>query len=359
MAAESSDTSYQDIRRIGKLSNDGIFVFDVKQRSFVYFNASLAKILEISKKVLQDEPALLLDAMPEEDRDYVMTRIALLEEKQLVEDVQMRWIQNNVEKFLTCNCYLTADKSAVVGFVRDVSKLRQHEDYLINFGARKDAILDTVSQQLSTPLNLSKFTADLIEKAVQEQKFQRISSHVALIREVTDECISVINNLMHQEHMESPAIYTKTNRFDMHAKTLVVLNKLKELNPDRKFTFKSPVSHLFMTGDEVKFSQVVHNILSNAIKFTPQNGEISVVIKDYKKTVEMIIEDNGIGIPDNLQPYIFDRHTRAARKGLNGERSIGIGLHISKKLVELQRGKISFESKENKGSRFVIEFPKY
>lgn len=359
MATEKKDITYQEIRRIGKLSNDGIFVFDFKQRHFLYFNASLIRILEINKKLLQDEPALLLEAVPEEDQEYLRTRVSLLEEKQMIEDMQLRWIQNNVEKRLSCNCYLTADKAAVVAFVKDVTNLRQHEDYLINFSARKDAILDTVSQQLSTPLNLSKFTADLIEKAVREQKFHKITSHVALIREVTDECIRVINKLLQQEHMESPAIYTKSNRFDMHGKTLVVLNKLKELNPDRKFTFKSSVTHLFITGDEVKFSQIIHNILSNAIKFSGPNGEIGVTIKESKNKVEIIIQDNGIGIPEKLQPYIFDRNTRAAREGLNGERSIGIGLYISKKLIELMRGKISFESKEKKGSRFVLEFPKY
>jgi two-component system sensor histidine kinase VicK len=82
------------------------------------------------------------------------------------------------------------------------------------------------------------------------------------------------------------------------------------------------------------------------------------VVRNFINRVEIVIKDDGVGIPEKLQPYIFEKQTRAGRPGLKGEVSNGIGLYVSKKLTKLLGGKISFESKENKGTTFKLEFPK-
>lgn len=358
MSVEIRDASFQDIMRIGKLSLDGIFIYDLIRDRFRYFNPPLTRIVEVNKKLLMEEPKLILTSILGDDLEYVTIRYHELLHKEFVEDVQFRLLLNKASKLVSCNCYLTSDRSAIIGFLKDISKMREHEEYLINFGARKDAILDAVSQQLCTPLNLSKFTVDLIGKALNEKKYGRLNAHIEVMREVTSECIRVIDEFLIQEHTRSPDIYTKANRFDLMAKIRVVLDKMKELNRDKKIKLRADVSHLFITGDDLKFFQIVHNILSNAIKFTKQNGLVEISVKDLGNKVEIIIEDDGIGIPEKLQPYIFDRKTRAGRPGIKGETSTGIGLHVSKKLVELMRGKISFESRENEGTRFTLVIPK-
>jgi two-component system sensor histidine kinase VicK len=275
-----------------------------------------------------EEPNLILHSIVKEDQEYVALRFRELLEKEFLEDVQIRVVQNQVQKVLECNSYLTHDKQSIIGMVKDISKPKEHEDYLINFGARKDAILDMVSQNLSTPLNLSKFTVDLIEKAVQERKFNKLDAHIDLIREVTAECIKVIDNLIQHEHLVSPHIHMKRNRFDVVAKISVVLEKLKEAHPDKQFRLRSDVNHLFIDGDQVKFLQIVQNLLSNSIKFTRHHGVIESVIKNHANKAEIIIKDDGIGIPDELKPFVFQKHTRGGRPGLNGEISNGIGLYV-------------------------------
>ena len=358
MTTETRNVGFSHIQRIGKLSNKGVFVYSLKDARFAYLNTSLVTILEINKKLLLEEPTLILKAMVEEDQEYTKIRFYELMESESLEDVQIRLFQNNVEKVLSCDCYLTDDRENIIGFVEDISKPKEHEDYLINYGARKDAILDTVSQRLTTPLNLSRFTVDLIEKAIAEKKFDKINARVKIIREVTEECINYINDFIVEEHMESPAIHTKTNRFDAIAKIRVVLEKLKQSYPDKQLKLHTRLKHLFIDGDDLKFFQVVHNILSNSLKFTGEKGVIETTIKNYKTKFEVIITDDGIGIPERLQPYIFEEETRAARAGLKGEKSNGIGLYVAKKLTSLIGGKISFESREDKGTKFVVELPK-
>jgi two-component system sensor histidine kinase VicK len=358
MALETKNIPLRLVQRIGKLSSDGVFVYDLGRNQLMYLNSSLVRIVEITKKLLIEEPALILKTVIKEDQDYIMMRLSELLEKEILEDIQIRLGQNKHQKIVSCNCYLTADRNYVIGFVKDITKLKEHEDFLIDFGARKDALLDMVSQRLSTPLNLSKFTVDLFQKAVEEKKYDKLNTHIKLMREVTSDCIQFISDFMKEEHMESPDIHPKSNRFDAISKILVVLEKIKQSNTGKKFKFQTPANHLFINGDDVKFFQIIHNVLSNAVKFTKPNGEIETNIKNHKDKIEIVISDNGIGIPEKLQPYIFEKNTRAARPGLKGEKSNGIGLYVCKKLAELMGGRIGFESQENKGSKFVMEFPK-
>jgi two-component system, OmpR family, sensor histidine kinase VicK len=358
MAEHNKDASFSEIKRIGKLSADGVFVYDISRQCFTFLNSAMVKILEINKKLLMEEAALVLHLIPEDDHEYVQMRFAELFEKQSVQDAQIRIVQNKTKKSLSCSCYISADGSSIVGFVKDMSKPREHEEYLVNYGARKDAILDMVSQNLSTPLNLSKFTIDLIEKAVKEKKYHKLDAHLGVMREVTADSIRIIDNFLQEEHLESPKVYPKPNRFDVISKLLIVLERLKEAHPDKRFHLKSEAKHLFLTADEMKFFQIVHNLLSNAVKFTRHKGLIETIVRESRDKVEIIVKDDGIGIPENLKPYIFEKKTRAARPGLNGEISNGIGLYIIKKLVDILGGKISFESKENRGTTFILELPK-
>src|SRR5690606_24143647 len=131
---------------------DGVFIYSITDNRFSYLNSAMVKILEINKKLLMDEPQLLLHSIPDEDQEYMQVRYAELLEKESTEELHVRMVQNKVEKQLSCSCFLCADGSAIVGFVRDITKPREHEAYLVNYGARKDAILDMVAQNLSTPL---------------------------------------------------------------------------------------------------------------------------------------------------------------------------------------------------------------
>lgn len=358
MTVKKKNTEFSEIQFIGELSRDGVFIYDTDESKLVYVNEALVNILEIKRKVLQEDPQLILRTIKEDELDFLQVRFRELLERKYVEDLQVRISLSQVMKTLSLNCYCLPERVCIIGFVKDISRSRERQDYLINYGAKKDALLDSVSQNLTTPLNLSRFTVDLIEKAVHEKKFHKINAHVSLIREVTAECIRSIEDLMREEHMESPTIHTQANRFELVGKIQVILDQLKASNPEKNFKLKSETNHLFFTGDDLKFFQIVHNLLSNAVKFTRPNGEIAVFVKIGKAVVTVIVQDNGIGIPAHLQPHLFQKDSRAARPGLKGEASNGIGLYVVKKLTELMGGQVSFESRVNKGTTFTISLPR-
>ena len=107
-----------------------------------------------------------------------------------------------------------------------------------------------------------------------------------------------------------------------------------------------------------KFKRAVNNILTNAIKFTPANGYIGLSTSQSEHELLIKIKDSGIGIPLSTQPYVFNKLTKAKRTGTDGEKSIGLGLYITKQIIEFHDGQLWFESDEKSGTTFFIKLGK-
>lgn len=116
--------------------------------------------------------------------------------------------------------------------------------------------------------------------------------------------------------------------------------------------------NIYAEVDSMKFIQVINNLISNAIKFTYDNGLIHIHVEDKSGSVLISVRDNGIGIPPKYQPVLFDKFTKARRPGIRGGESVGLGMSIIKTIVDLHNGNIWFESEENKGTTFFIEIPR-
>ncbi|GAA3927993.1 PAS domain-containing sensor histidine kinase [Hymenobacter algoricola] len=115
---------------------------------------------------------------------------------------------------------------------------------------------------------------------------------------------------------------------------------------------KTPI-HADIHAD--KFGRILDNLLSNALNFTPAGGKIRVRLRQLKGRIRLVVHDTGLGIPEALQPHVFDKFTTAARPGLYGDTTTGLGLFITKQIVEMHQGKIWLESKENEGTTFFID----
>jgi two-component system sensor histidine kinase VicK len=103
------------------------------------------------------------------------------------------------------------------------------------------------------------------------------------------------------------------------------------------------------------FGRVVDNLVSNALKFTPAGGCVTVGLRERPNGVLLSMRDTGIGIPAALQAALFEKFSLAARAGVAGEPSTGLGLFITKQIVQLHRGKLWVESEEGVGTCFYVE----
>jgi signal transduction histidine kinase len=126
---------------------------------------------------------------------------------------------------------------------------------------------------------------------------------------------------------------------------------------------KSQTIHLSTTEkayvkvNRIKIWRVINNLIVNAIKFSNHHSDIYVSMKITGDEIQVIVADEGVGIPPDLQEKLFDLFTKAKRRGTAGELSFGLGLHTSKQIIEAHNGRIWFKSDENKGSVFYISLP--
>lgn len=150
----------------------------------------------------------------------------------------------------------------------------------------------------------------------------------------------------------------KKTRIDVVRIVNFIFQELTQSFKHRNFVLKNSAPAIIINADEVKLLQIVVNLTSNSIKFTPHQNEIKIEVREMQNDVIIMVSDQGIGIPENLKPYIFDRHGSAGRTGLNGEKSKGLGLAICRNLTALMNGDIWFESEEGKGSAFYLRLPK-
>jgi two-component system sensor histidine kinase VicK len=116
-----------------------------------------------------------------------------------------------------------------------------------------------------------------------------------------------------------------------------------------------PAETVFVAIHRDKFGRILDNLLSNALNFTPAEGTIKVSLRLVDGRVRLIVQDTGLGIPADLQAHVFDKFTVASRPGLYGDTTTGLGLFITKQIVEMHEGEIWLESAENEGTTFYID----
>ena len=116
---------------------------------------------------------------------------------------------------------------------------------------------------------------------------------------------------------------------------------------------------IYILSQPGKIGRVLGNLISNAIKFSPKQSTIELLVQRNDTHITIEVRDHGIGIPDKYKPLVFQTFTAAKRHGTSGEISFGLGLSICKQIMEAHNGTIKLESEEGKGTSFFIVLPIY
>jgi signal transduction histidine kinase len=114
---------------------------------------------------------------------------------------------------------------------------------------------------------------------------------------------------------------------------------------------------ILINGDALRLEQVLQNLIQNAIKYSPAGGPVTVRVEQQGETVRVAVADQGVGIPQEALPRLFQRYYRAANVDAGGIKGLGIGLYVVKEIVTLHGGTVTVDSAEGLGSNFTICFP--
>lgn len=352
------------LKQLGSVSKKIVFVFDLNKNRFRYLSPAFEAVWETSAQASQDDPASLLTSIHPNDQPNVLSYLQRLRAGSAYEEVEFKVLTPDEDlKVIRVEVYRLPvngqEESIIGGFAQDISRQKQYENYLSEFGHRKNSALEIVSHDLRGPLGILQSLTQSLERDLQDKNYEEIADYAHLMQRVCLESLTLINDLLTEEHLRSPNVSVKKEWVDLVAKAKEVVENYRAApTVSQAFDVQADTDQAFAEVDEVKFMQAMNNLISNAIKFSPPDGTITVTITEEKRGVQVAVSDNGIGIPEKLFPYLFDKYTKASRAGLRGEKSHGIGLHIVRDLVEVQGGKIWFESKENVGTTFYILLPR-
>ena len=338
-----------------------VFAFNLAANRFTFLNPAFERVWGKRRKGIMDNPNSILKTIHPEDQSHVQQIYQELREGVLIPEVEFRiQTRNKAEKWICLQPWLTDDQ-VLIGSAQDITAQKEHNHILKKFSDKKNAVLNILSHDLASPLSMihnlsTMLSADVKEGIDYEQMYQVLS----IIERSSKQGTQMIQDFIKQEFLESANVDLIKRRVDLVSKMKATMEEYwtSPLITQKTFHFHTSADSIYLNLDDTKFMQAIHNLMSNAIKFTPDGGEISLTLEEKQATVLLKIADTGIGIPEKYHATLFDKFTRARRPGIKGEPSVGLGMSIIKTIVEWHQGHIWFESQENQGTTFYIEVPK-
>ena len=251
----------------------------------------------------------------------------------------------------------------IVSFLRvakDISEKKRFERRLKELDRMKSDFVSNVSHELRTPLTAIKGSVDNMLDGLTGSLNEKQVRYLARIKSNTDRLSRLINDLLDLSRIESGRVEVRSTTLTLTALAEEVAEHLKSLAAEKliRIEVPSPDPKLTVWADRDKVTQVLMNLIGNAVKFTPQNGKVTVALqKNGDDYVQISIDDTGPGILPEERNKVFSKFYQFADIDQQKPKGSGLGLAISKALVEMHGGRIWVESEVGKGSTFYFTLP--
>jgi len=222
--------------------------------------------------------------------------------------------------------------------------------------AMKEEFYSTISHELRSPLTAIGEAAHLLHENVPGPLTPKQARLVVIVQQSTDRLLRLVNQVLDLSRLRAGLLPLERQWFDLDRAAARAVEELRLLADERGLALlrECGPGAFGVCGDEDRLVQVLVNLISNGIRFTPPGGTVTVRLVDAGPQIEVEVEDTGSGIPAEELPFVFDRF-RQAHAGRGGA---GLGLPIVRGLVEAHGGRVSVESEERKGSRFTVVVPR-
>jgi two-component system sensor histidine kinase VicK len=351
MAAELKTTlsaiqsEKEKVETIVRYMTDGVMAFDTKG-TIIHINPAAIKLLRM--KNIEEK------SFDEIFSEYEITlgQILYLKHFSTTERVinhEGREISAYFAPFKT-----DARSGGVVVVLRDITEREKLEK------SRKEFVAN-VSHELRTPLTTVKSYTETLSDLVSDENFDRkmYSSFLRVIEGETDRMTRLVKDLLALSQLDHSKQHLKPESFSLGA---LVENIVNTMSMDAKkrgqiLTYVKGGESAVVFADKDRINQVIVNIVSNALKYTPEGGNITVVSGQQEQNAYIKISDTGMGIPEKDLPHIFDRFYRVDKARSRKMGGTGLGLAIAKEIVEAHEGTISIDSVYGEGTTVTIKLP--
>ena len=245
-----------------------------------------------------------------------------------------------------------------VSVARDITEHLRAEAALRHASEAKDAFLAAASHELRTPLAAAKGHAHLALLKMGTDTETGPGKSLKIINRQIDRMAKLVEDLLDISRLQAGRLSLELDRFDLGALVRETCERMSVLSADHELVVKAP-EHLEGTWDRGRLDQVLTNLVSNAIRYSPEGGTVVVELRNGEdpNSVHLAVTDSGVGIPADKQAVIFERFGRAHGSRYGG---LGLGLTITQGIVEQHGGRIWVESAgvEGQGSTFHVQLPR-
>ncbi len=327
---------------------DGVIVIDRKS-NIVLINETLERLLEVNKNPIGKRPLEVI-------RNIELQEIsdnALKTEKGVISREISVFMPE--EKIFVIHATPIVEQGKSLGAVlvfHDITDLRQLEK------VRRDFVAN-VSHELRTPIsNIKGYAETLLEGAINDKK--NAQDFLEIIHSDAERLATLINDILDLSKVESGKLAMELKPYSIKLIITRVVSALSKQAKSKSISVEVNIPEDFpsVMVDETKMTQVFFNLLDNAIKYTEKNGKIEVTGLLRSNSVEISVADNGIGIPEEDLPRIFERFYRVDKARSRELGGTGLGLAIVKHIAQAHNGSVRIKSILGKGSTFTVELPR-
>ena len=353
--------------------DDVFLMIDTETRNVEYVSPNIQRILGLSPEAVQKDLHVLYPAKD----DSGASRLESL--MQMEQGVQQEWEREFVNQETGEPRYLH-----VTGFLNDVQGARkcivdmsdrtgEHQTTLAVEAAleiaekaskAKTDFLSNMSHDIRTPMNAIIGITILMKNELHQP--EKLAEHLGKLETSGRLLLGIINDILDMSRIESGKTTLNIEKTNISQQVSQLDSIIRQQASQRRqtFTVETHMQHENVLADPNRLNQVLMNILSNAVKYTPQGGRIRLAVDELTHTEHyakycFVVQDNGIGMSEAYQKTLFEPFTREEKSVTNKVQGTGLGMAITKSIVDLMGGTIRVESATGKGTRFevVLEFP--
>jgi two-component system sensor histidine kinase EvgS len=333
---------------------DGIVSFD-KNGVINRINPAAERIFGYSKDEMMGEPfQKFITNSVQETGEYGSRNLTSLEDENGAAN-EVEGLRGDGSTFpieLAISEVKIQGRDMFVGIFRDITERREVERL------KKDFV-STVSHELRTPLTSIKGSLGLINSGVAGIVPDEWRSMIDIAYRNSDRLMLLVNDILDIEKIDSGLMNYEKTQIEIAEFINEALDAFRHYGEHRNVEFKliSSIPLIRISGDKNRLLQVMANLMSNAAKFSPENSIVELWVEVESSSIVVCIKDTGPGIPEDFQRKLYDRFTQADTSNTRNKGGTGLGMSITKIIVEEHDGEIRFETGPDSGTTFFVELP--